>query len=70
MTRILFLSACLIAATSGQAFAYSNVSSRQPSHVTAMAVDRNASSSFDASEQAYVFGTDSYRYHGGPKTND
>jgi hypothetical protein len=48
MTRILLLSACLIAATSGQALAYSNVSPREPSHVTA--IDRNDLGSFDGPE--------------------
>ena len=66
MTRILLLCACLIAATSGQALAHSNVSPRQSSHVGV--VDRSELGSFDAS--AHTFAPDSYRYHGGPKTND
>jgi hypothetical protein len=68
MTRILLLTASLIAATSGQALAYSNVSPREAPHVTT--VDRNALRSFDAPEQAYTFVADGYRYHGGPKAND
>jgi hypothetical protein len=68
MTRILLLSACLIAATSGQALAYSNVSPREPSHVTA--IDRNDLGSFDRPEQAHTLAADSYHYRGGPKTND
>jgi hypothetical protein len=68
MTRILLLTASLIAATSGQAFAYSNVSPKEPAQVTA--VDRNASDSFAAPEQAYAFTADGYHYHGGPKAND
>jgi hypothetical protein len=68
MTRILLLTASLIAATSGQALAYSNVSPREASQVAT--VDRNSLSSFDAPEQAYSFAADGYRYHGGPKVND
>jgi hypothetical protein len=68
MTRILLLSTCLIAAMSGQALAYSNVSPRQASRVAT--VDRSELSSFDGPEQAYAFAADNYRYHGGPKAND
>jgi hypothetical protein len=68
MTRILLLTASLIAATSSQALAYSNVSPREASHATTF--DRNALNSFDAPEQAYAFAADGYRYHGGPKVND
>jgi hypothetical protein len=67
MTRILILSASLIAATCGQAFAYSNVSPKQVSHATAS--DRQEHS-FDPFERANAADFDSYRYHGGPKTND
>jgi hypothetical protein len=66
MTRILLLSACLIAATSGQALAYSNVSPIPSSNVKV--VDRSELGSFGAS--AYASTSDSYRYHGGPKAND
>jgi hypothetical protein len=68
MTRILFLTASMIAATSGQALAYSNVSPREASPVRT--VDRSALSSFGALEQAYAFVADGYHYHGGPKVND
>jgi hypothetical protein len=68
MTRILILSASLIAATCGQAFAYSNVSPKEASHVTAS--DRQELGSFVRFEQANTVDSDSYRYHGGPKTND
>jgi len=63
---MLLLSACLIAATSSQALAYSNVSPIPSSNVKV--VDRSELGSFDAS--AYAFTPDSYRYHGGPKAND
>ena len=66
MTRILLLSACLIAATTGQALAYSNVSPIPSPNVKV--VDRGEWGSFDAS--GYVFTPDGYRYHGGPKAND
>jgi hypothetical protein len=68
MTRILLLTVSLIAATSGQALAYSNVSPKESSQVAA--VDRNALDSYVAPEQAYVFTAAGYHYHGGPKAND
>jgi hypothetical protein len=67
MTRIVILSASLIAATCGQALAYSNVSPKPVSHVTAS--ERQELNSF-AFERAHTSQTDSYGYHGGPKTND
>jgi hypothetical protein len=67
MTRILIVSASLIAATCGQAFAYSNVSPKEVSHVTASDWQFGSSIRF---ERANAFDLDGYRYHGGPKTND
>jgi hypothetical protein len=68
MTRIFLLTASLIAATSGQALAYSNVSPKEASQVAT--VDRAALESFATPEQAYTYTADGYRYHGGPKVND
>jgi hypothetical protein len=68
MTRILILSASLIAATCGQAFAYSNVSPKAASHVTVSG--RQDSGFFNRFEPANAVDSDGYRYHGGPKTND
>ena len=64
MTRILILSASLIAATCGQAFAYSNVSPKEASHVTAS--DRQDLGSF----VRVAVDPDGYRYHGGPKSGE
>ena len=64
MTRILILSASLIAATCGQAFAYSNVSPKEASHVTAS--DRQDLGSF----VRFADDPDGYRYHGGPKSGE
>ena len=64
MTRIVILAASLIAATCGQAFAYSNVSPKEASQVT---VSDQQEIRF---ERANAVDSDGYRYHGGPKTND
>jgi hypothetical protein len=64
--RILILSASLIAATCGPAFAYSNVSPKEAPHVTA--ADRQKLDSFDPFERAKATDFDSHRYYGGPKT--
>jgi hypothetical protein len=68
MTRIVILAASLIAATCGQAFAYSNVSPKEASRFAA--VDQQAPGSFIRFEQANAVDSDGYRYHGGPKMND
>jgi hypothetical protein len=68
MTRIVILAASLIAATCGQAFAYSNVSPKEAPDVAA--ADQQAPDSFIRFERANTVDSDSYRYHGGPKTND
>jgi hypothetical protein len=68
MTRIVILAASLIAATCGQAFAYSNVSPKEASHVAVS--DQQEPASFIRFERANAVDTDGYRYHGGPKTND
>ena len=68
MMRIMILSASLIAATCGHAFAYSNVSPKAASHVTASG--RQTLNSFDSFERANAADFDSYRYHGGPKSDD
>ena len=68
MTRIVILAASLIAATCGQAFAYSNVSPKTVSHV--MASDQQQPAPFDRFEPAFAVDSDAYHYHGGPKTND
>lgn len=68
MTRIVILSASLIAATCGQAFAYSNGSPKAESHVTPS--DRQEPGFFNRFEPTNAVDSDAYRYHGGPKTND
>jgi len=67
MTRIVILAASLIAATCGQAFAYSNVAPKEAAHVAASVRQEPGSFRF---EPAYAVDSDGYRYHGGPKTND
>jgi hypothetical protein len=68
MTRKIILAALTVvfAANSGQAFAYSNVAPK-PSH-EARSGQRlmQAFNSFDQTMSA----ADTYRYHGGPKSND
>jgi hypothetical protein len=68
MTRIVILSASLLAATCGQAFAYSNVSPQAVSQVKAS--DQQEPGSFFRFDRANTVDSDSYRYHGGPKAND
>jgi hypothetical protein len=68
MTRIVILATSLIAATCGQAFAYSNISPKALSRVTAS--DQQQPASFDRFEPAFAVDSDGYHYHGGPKTND
>lgn len=72
MTRkiILLASTVVLAAISGQAFAYSIVPPK-PSHEARS--DQQAIqmfNSFDQTMPAPADATDAYRYHGGPKSND
>ena len=70
MTKKMILAASmmLLSTISGQALAYSNVA---PKHEEV--ADQQASNAFNAFDQTMsprVIASNSYRYHGGPKSND
>jgi len=68
MTKILILTASLIAATCGPALAYSNVSPKEAPHVST--AERQTPDFFGPLERTNTSASDSWTYRGGPKTND
>jgi hypothetical protein len=72
MTKKIILAASLmlLSTISGQALAYSNVSPKAPHESVSDQRAFNAFEVFDQMTGPRATETSSYRYHGGPKSND
>jgi hypothetical protein len=67
---ILATSMMLLSAMFGPALAYSNVAQKAPHEAVSAQQASNAFDVFDQMTGPRATGPNSYRYHGGPKSND
>ena len=72
MTKRITLTALIVLldAISGQAFAHSNVSPKEPTKVVSHQKASDAFNVFDWTMTRRAAEPDNYRYRGGPKSND
>ena len=72
MTKKMILAASmmLLSTTSGPALAYSNVAPKAPHEAVSAQQASNAFDVFDQMTRPLATEANSYRYHGGPKSND